>query len=72
MNNKQSLELYTEILSAVVLYKNELSDLTLKDIGKLLETIVINNKTCSRLREDNVELKLQIIELKKQLENNNE
>ncbi len=72
MNNKQSLELYTEILSAVVLYKNELSDLTLKDIGKLLETFVINNKTCSRLREDNVELKLQIIELKKQLENNNE
>ena len=72
MNNKQSLELYTEILSAVVLYKNELSDLTLKDIGKLLETFVINNKTCNRLREDNVELKLQIIELKKQLENNNE
>ena len=32
MNNKQSLELYTEILSAVVLYKNELSDLTLKDL----------------------------------------
>ncbi len=72
MNNKQSLELYTEILSAVVLYKNELSDLTLKDIGRLLETFVINNKTCNRLREDNVELKLQIIELKKQLENNNE